>query len=398
MKLFPNHIAYKFTVLLLVVFATGFVIYSLNLLPWQSTNDNQTILTKSDLGLDSLEDYYNTATDNVKPTENLTEVDFFAVGDIMLSRDVAEQIKRNDNDSFWPFRALETELLSTDFNVGNLESPFSGRDDYRNADEFIFNAPTWSLPGLIQHNFKILSVANNHSLNQGLDGLLYTKSALEKSGTQVVGGGTNDDEAWQGKVFSVKGVRVGFIAANYFGQSYLADLRQTDKLQSSIKELKTRSDFIVVLMHAGEEYTKNPNEQQINFARASIDNGADLVIGSHPHWIQPIEEYQGKYIFYSLGNFIFDQMWSQETTEGLMLKISLEKAGSCAYDSRLSPTGQQQVVCSDSLQGASLPAKLKKIELVPVKIENYGQPRLANEIEKSEILKKIGATTDVITP
>jgi poly-gamma-glutamate synthesis protein (capsule biosynthesis protein) len=105
-----------------------------------------------------------------------------------------------------------------------------------------------------------------------------------------------------------------------------------------------------------------------------------MVIGHHPHWIQTTEKYQGKYIFYSLGNFIFDQMWSQDTKEGLALKITISKT----------PT--------PSLQGTPIPARLETIELVPVIIENYSTPRLANEVESLKILKKIELETKILKP
>ena len=119
-------------------------------------------------------------------------------------------------------------------------------------------------------------------------------------------------------------------------------------------------------MHAGTEYTRKPNQRQIDFARAAIDAGADIVIGHHPHWIQDIEIYQGKPIFYSLGNFVFDQMWSQETREGLIVKIQISNA------------------------------KVQKAELMPIIIDNYCCPRLADEEEKVKILKKIGIETDIM--
>ena len=131
-------------------------------------------------------------------------------------------------------------------------------------------------------------------------------------------------------------------------------------------------------MHAGTEYTHQPNKAQITFAHAAIDYGADMVIGHHPHWIQKIEKYNNKYIFYSLGNFIFDQMWSQETKEGLALKITLSK--------NLTP----------ALQGPKTMAELDYIELLPVIIENFSTPRPATAEETKTILNKIGETNTIL--
>jgi len=112
-------------------------------------------------------------------------------------------------------------------------------------------------------------------------------------------------------------------------------------------------------MHAGIEYTDKPNDSQVNFAHAAIDAGADLVIGHHPHVVQTMEKYKGKYIFYSLGNFVFDQPQSQETKEGLAIKVYFAKDG------------------------------INKISLLPVVMENLVQPRMTNQSEAEKILQRL---------
>ncbi len=116
---------------------------------------------------------------------------------------------------------------------------------------------------------------------------------------------------------------------------YVARTYDILRLQESINTAKTLCHFVIVTMHAGQEYKREPNKFQKEFAHAAVDAGADMVIGAHPHWIQTIERYcpnsstemtlceKPHYIFYSLGNFIFDQEWSQDTKEGMMLDISL---------------------------------------------------------------------------
>ncbi|HEX3095895.1 MAG TPA: CapA family protein [Patescibacteria group bacterium] len=309
-----------------------------------------------------------------------SNVTFLAFGDIMLSRNVAANMSKNGKDPEWPFKNISAELKTTDFNFANLESPFSGSDDFPATGSLVFNAPTWTLPGLVQNNFKVLNLANNHASDQGKAGLVYTKKVLTDAGIINIGTGANLNDAWQGKVYEVKGVKIGFIGASYASvndggktrNDYVARMEDTAKLKASIADLKTKADFIVVTMHAGVEYTRTPTKLQKDFAHAAVDYGADIVIGAHPHWIQTNETYKGKPIFYSLGNFVFDQMFSQDTEEGLALKINLSKNSS--------------------------DTKIKEIKLEPLIIENYGQPRLANEKEKDSILKKISATTDVITP
>ncbi len=362
---------------------------ALGIYQWQYSSPSQQ-LPKQNTNRDSLEDYYT----GVEPNSQAPELTFLAVGDIMLSRNVARKMDAAGKDGFLPFRNLDELLSGTDFNFGNLESPFSGSDQYIFKSEFIFNAPTWARSGLNQYNFKVLSLANNHILNQDKAGLDYTINYLSEVDLKGVGAGQNLAEAWRGQTFSAKGITVGFIAAVYpqggEADKYVAQIStDTTRIAASIAELKTRSDFVVVSMHAGEEYTREPNQQQINFAHAAIDNGADIVIGAHTHWIQTTEIYKGKHIFYGLGNFVFDQMFSQDTREGLTLKITLSKKDGCS-------NAQTQAACIDDVQGPRVAATIKQIELIPVIIENYSTPRLANEQEKQAILEKIHITNPII--
>lgn len=354
-------------------------------------------------GGDSFEEYYLGANQSLDTQQS--KVSFFAVGDIMLSRNVAGQISKNNKDGTWPFKQIQSTLAETDFNFGNLESPFTGRDDFDPYGPSEFNAPTWSLSGLLNSNFKVLNLANNHAMDQELNGLLYTAKLLKDNGITSLGTGSNLDEAWLGKVLTVDGISIGFIGASYASvndggtetNEYVARIEDSNRLFNSIQELKTRSDYIIVAMHAGTEYVRDPNPAQIAFAHAAIDAGADMVIGTHSHWVQPYEKYRNKYIFYGLGNFVFDQEWSEETKQGLMLKISLEKNDTCPNDPRLAMEGRQ-AACGSAIQGGNVSATLKQVQLVPIIIENYGQPRLATDLEKDRILNKISATTDMIAP
>lgn len=308
----------------------------------------------------------------VKPEPQTQEVTFLAVGDIMLSRDVATKMIQNGKDGSFPFQNIAELLKSTNFNFGNLESPFSGTDAQDpDPNTFTFNAPTYAMKGLVNSNFKVLNLANNHALNQGTNGLLFSKKYLIENDITPLGAGATKTEAWQGQVYETAGIKIGFAGATYGPTSeYMAQISELNKLKETIVDLKSKSDFVVITMHAGEEYTREPTAAQIKFARAAIDYGADMVIGAHPHWPQTFETYKGKQIFYSLGNFVFDQNWSKDTSEGLTLKISLTKT--------------------------DLQTKLKQVELIPIVIENNSQPRVATETEKQNIFKKIGATSSTL--
>ncbi|MBI4054206.1 MAG: CapA family protein [Candidatus Doudnabacteria bacterium] len=337
--------------------------------------------------------------------ERETEVELLLVGDIMLSRNVASMIQKHD-DPLLPFANISALLKQSDFNFGNLESPFSESLHIPPSGSLIFNAPKTFHVGLVENNFKVLSIANNHALDQGLTGLKTTRELLAASGIAAIGAGNDQAQAWEPAIVELRGLKIGFLAASYAsvndgGKSrndYVARTDDVENLKLGIENLKSRSDFIVVSMHAGNEYTHRPNATQQDFARAAIDAGADVVVGHHPHWVQPIEKYcpqphlsspyQGEeptqntpplqggirggksincgLIFYSLGNFIFDQEWSQKTKQGLAVRLTLEGA------------------------------KLKSAELVPVLIENYCCARLADEQESKQILESIRATSTLI--
>lgn len=318
-----------------------------------------------------------------------TRVTFLAVGDMMLSRGVARAIRRA-GDPLTPFRKMEETLVSTDFNFGNLESPISGRDHILGKD-LTFNTREGDAAALGEYNFRVLNLANNHALDMGLNGLRHTMNVLERRDMTYLGVGENLDEAWQPKTLVVRGMKIGFVGASYSSfndgglarNSQVARMEETVRLQESIGRLRADgADFVVATMHGGVEYTRRPDKTQIAFAHAAIDFGADIVIGSHPHWVQTIERYQGKYIFYSLGNFIFDQEWSRDTKEGLAIRVTLN----CYQE--MSGTG-----CA-----ASSPRVVEKIELIPIVIENYSTPRLAEGLEAEAILKKIGSPPRVIEP
>lgn len=319
-----------------------------------------------------------------------TKVTFLAVGDIMLSRGVAQRIN-GANDSLLPFRKLEAILKSTDFNFGNLETPVSGRDHVLGVKK-IFNTRVQDTQGLTEYNFKVLNLANNHAFDQGAAGLKATRILLDKLAITHVGAGDNLDEAWQPKFFTANNLRIGFIGASYASYNdggvarhdYVARIEDVASLKRAIAQSKAKADYTIVTMHAGTEFVDKVDPRrgldrgQIDFAHAAIDHGADLVIGAHPHWIQNLETYKGKLIFYSLGNFIFD-MFDPIANEGLVLKVTLRGERS---------TWPFFFPLDDDRQ-VRFKTRLEEIECIPVIIENKSTPRLASEEETTRILKRL---------
>lgn len=335
----------------------------------------------------SLTDYYKTALELKTDYNSAARASFFAVGDIMLSRNVAAKIQ-TQKDPQLPFRRISDTLQTADFAFGNLESPVVNGQGILGGGSLIFAASSSTLTGLINNKFQVLNLANNHAMDQGLNGLKSTLDYLNRTGIQHIGAGTDQIDAWRPAKISANGITTCFLGASYAsindggktGNAYVARIEDTDNLVTAISQVKSNCDFVVVTMHAGTEYTRVPNQAQTAFAHAAIAAGADMVIGAHPHWVQTVEKYQDKYIFYSLGNFIFDQMWSQETREGLMLKINLIKTGGSG----------------SGLQGPKTFATLDSIQLVPIVIDDFSTPRLANEIEAKTLLEKIGLKENLL--
>ncbi len=263
-------------------------------------------------------------------------------GDIMLSRGVANQIKKHQ-DVRWPFLKIATTTREADLTFGNLEGPISDRGENQGSI-YSFRSSPEVIEGLSFAGFDVLSLANNHIWDWGKDALIDTITMLEHSGLKGVGAGENYQEANAPVIKEIGStgssqVKVAFLAyTDLYPKSLEAHSTSSgqatpgissfelEKAKTDIQQLKSLklADIIVVSFHWGEEYKTEANESQKRIARELIDAGADLIIGHHSHVVQEIEQYQNGWIAYSLGNFIFDQNFSKETVEGLMLEVVIK--------------------------------------------------------------------------
>lgn len=291
-----------------------------------------------------------------------------AGGDVILSRWVGVKI-RASGDSAMPFRKIGPLMAQADITFINNEAPFLNTGPLI-TEGMSFKAEPEFIEGLKLAGVDVVSLANNHIKNQDREGMVFTFLHLEKNGIKFCGAGENFEAAHQPAILESKGIKFGFLAyADSDGIKFTRnedpsayDIAFTEILQmrSDVEKLKKEVDVVMVSMHTGGEYRAEPEQEKIDFAHAAIDAGANLVLGHHPHWAQTTEKYKNGYIIYSLGNLVFDQMWSEETREGVLVKIYFRGA------------------------------KLKSVKFIPYKIENYSQPRLATEIESKKILKQMG--------
>ena len=251
----------------------------------------------------------------------------------MLSRDVGAIITAT-SDPRAPFLETVEILEEADITFCNLESPFY-EDERQNGDRLVFGADPVTVEGLIYAGFDIVSLANNHFGNQGTDGMSFTLSHLSENGIGYTGAGENEATAREPFIIECNGVKFAFLAYNDVksairkGYAATADkpgfaVLTRSNLRQDIRYAREKAHVVVVSIHWGVEYEETPTERQVTYAHLAIDAGASLVLGHHPHVIQPVEEYKDGYIFYSLGNFVFDQMWSEETRIGLIARIFFE--------------------------------------------------------------------------
>lgn len=262
------------------------------------------------------------------------QVSLVLVGDIMLSRNVAAKI-RDHNNSNYPFAKTAEFLKDSDITFANLENPLiEGRAIKPN--QMTLRADPEQAQVLKSTGFDVLSLANNHIADFDDAGINTTIKALDDADIAHVGAGSDALTAGAPVYIARKGLTFAFLAytfadgadpQNEAGKNKpgVAFMR-SPRLAKAIREARLDADFIIVSMHAGSEYADEQNQTQLVFAHKAIDNGADLVVGHHPHVVQPLEKYRGKYILYSLGNFVFDQTVF-DTNKGLAVEIIFDKSG-----------------------------------------------------------------------
>jgi gamma-polyglutamate biosynthesis protein CapA len=270
-------------------------------------------------------------------------------GDVMLSRSVRRSILAA-RDPALPFRKMAPLLSAADIAFVNLESPFSDRGPYY-EDGLIFHAAPDAVAGLQLAGVSIASTANNHSRDCAAHGVEFTVSWLRSHGIAPLGTSESEQLTHQGVILVRHGIRFGFLGYTFDQQNgnwHDLDPRiaMTDisALCRDLTQMRRRADVVIVSMHSGIEYLPKPTAAQIAFAHAAIDGGAKIVIGHHPHVIQAEEQYHGGLIFYSLGNFVFDQYQREATQRGEIVEFSFlgrELLAAHRMFVRITPTGPE---------------------------------------------------------
>ena len=311
---------------------------------------------------DNLTAYLKNSFTTNPPKENKL---IFA-GDMLLTRWVALRSDEN-NDPLYPFRQIADTTKNADLTIGNLEAPFAPTGPYTELG-VIFRGDPKLADGLAYAGFDIVNLANNHFGDSLREGMKFTFQTLNDRYISYYGAGDNQTEARKPVIKTINGIKYAFLGYTdpaFTPVSYEADnqyagvnLMNINTIGADIAKAKEQADFVIVTMNSGVEYTHDPNETQIDFARKAIDEGADMIFGLHPHVVQAIEYYKNKPIFYNVGNFAMDQL-ELDTKQGYIIQMATQFN------------------------------QITSVKLLPYHIYDYCQPALVEGNEASQILSDI---------
>lgn len=256
----------------------------------------------------------------LKNSEN-QKVEIILTGDVMLGRSVmAKSLEVGDNT--YPFRKVADVLRGSDLVLINLENPIVENCPVTN-EGLKFCARPEMIEGLTFAGVDMVSLANNHSRNYSEEGLQETVETLKANGVDSIDG----EELL---VKEIGGTKFGFLGFDFTTKTPKeVDYNEIDFAASQV-------DVLITSVHWGIEYTRNPTNSQREWAKRMVNFGVDIVVGHGPHWVQDIEYIEvenptsprlrwARPVYYSLGNFIFDQMWSEETKKGLAIRLTFQK-------------------------------------------------------------------------
>jgi len=261
---------------------------------------------------------------NIFPVMEEKEISLLFVGDLMFDRYIRQVAEKKGNE--YIFSEVKDILSKEDLVIANLEGPITEFPSKSvntvpgQGGHLVFTLDKSLASTLKNNNIKLVNLGNNHIGNFGGEGIRQTKNFLDEAGVSYFGY-TGDDSENNYTILNLGGARVGFVNYNQFVSG------SSENAKKDILEIRDKVDFLVLYTHWDAEYKAEPKESTKKLAREFIDSGVDLLIGTHPHVIQSKEEYKNKMIYYSLGDFVFDQYFSPETKRGLGVRVKLFEKG-----------------------------------------------------------------------
>lgn len=260
------------------------------------------------------------------------EITFMAGGDILFTPYLDPYIKKHSRD--YPFLALKKLFKRSDIVFANLEVALTNQKKPFPAKGFNFKAdPLWAKV-LAKNGINLLSIANNHILDYGDEGLMDTICALRKEKLNFCGAGENLAQARAAALFEVKGIKVACLSYSVtLPKEFYAKENKPgtafpyrEFLEADVPAARPLADILIISFHWSGELLDFPRKYQTKLARKVIDLGADIVVGHHPHNLQGFEVYKNKLIAYSLGNLCF-AMYSNQVKESMLLECKFDKKG-----------------------------------------------------------------------
>ncbi len=259
-------------------------------------------------------------------------------GDMMFDRTIRTTIEKEGGDFI--FSCIDSTLQSADLVVANLEGPITGNVSQSvgttigSRKNFVFTFPLGAAALLSAHHIGMVNLGNNHIMNFGSAGVRSTIAALDAARVAHFGSPTKREVA----EIDLRGVKLAFINYNEFGGSASTTIEQ-------IQIARMGGEVPIVYAHWGIEYATKSSAYSRELAHRFVDAGAAIVIGSHPHVVQEHEVYKSVPIYYSLGNFIFDQYWSDDVRHGLLLRVSFNSRGVASIEEIPVKLGRDRRTC-----------------------------------------------------
>lgn len=275
--------------------------------------------------------------------QNNQNVKLLFGGDLMFDRTIRQKMQLSGND--FVLQELKSLFSQQTAVIANLEGPITSNPSKSvgsavgSSANFIFTFDPSVAKLLYDTGLQIVNLGNNHIRNFGEDGVVQTKQYLNAAQVQFFGD-TGSEQESNDRILIMEraGLKIGLVSYNQFTTDGMAHAL------TDIQAVRPNVDLVILYTHWGNEYVPTANEVIQNQAHRFIDEGVDLIIGSHPHVIQNVEEYKGKRIYYSLGNFVFDQYFSPETQQGMLVEVVVNTATKGmafnTYTVRLKPNGQ----------------------------------------------------------
>lgn len=306
------------------------------------------------------------------------------VGDMIFSGKVETLLEKKGYS--YPFTYLGDTFKKDDLTLGNLETPVTTGGVGAQNKQYVFKSSPKALDALRAAGMDVVNLGNNHILDQGEVGLLDTIKHLDQSGIQYVGAGKNAARAYEplfikrggmtiavvgcSRVYPEPGWAAGDnkpgVASAYNGGGY------RDRVLSTITNARKKADMVIVMTHWGIERSLTPDANQKKLAHDFVDAGADLIIGGHPHVLQGLEQYKGKWIAYSTGNFIFTKSSTQSTWKTAVFQATCKPKTGC--NMKLVPYHAElgQPVPMNAQDGGQLMKELQSLSVGGVKISGDG--------------------------